>query len=95
MHITFGDQRTRDLCEKSQAASRCFGQTAAHVLRAFVSDVESVSCLSELPYQYTLDATGSGSLVLDNGLRVGFTFDDRGLSGGMSELRIDRLIKDE
>lgn len=95
MHITFADQRTRDLCEKSQTASRRLGQHAAKALRSFVADVESVSSLAELPYTCTYDAEGAGSIRLGCDLELQFTYEDRGYVAGMSEMRIDGVIKHE
>jgi len=59
-----------------------------------VSDVEAVSCLSDLPYKFKWAQPGAGLVSLADGLELGFTFYDRESEGGISEMRIDGVKAD-
>ena len=51
MDFSFETSELRDLCEKSQKASRELGELVAFRLRSKLSDIEASASIAELPYR--------------------------------------------
>lgn len=49
MEVTFKNRYLRDICERKREAEHVLGKSQASSLRAFLSDCESVTYVTELP----------------------------------------------
>jgi proteic killer suppression protein len=76
LEINFKDKKLRELCEKQAAAVKKLGDIGARKLRARLSDLIAVSCVTELvagnPHPLKGDRFGQFALDLAGGWRLVF-----------------------
>ncbi|MDP1527886.1 type II toxin-antitoxin system RelE/ParE family toxin [Rhodoferax sp.] len=79
MEIRYKDKKVRELCEKKAVAEKKLGAACAGKLRSRLSDLESVSRVSELvagnPHPLKGDRAGQFALNLAGGWRLVFSPD--------------------
>ena len=77
MDIGFRNLRLRKLCEEERQATRRLGPDSARKLRARLSDLEAVACVTDLqagrPHPLTGDREGQFALDLAGGHRLVFS----------------------
>lgn len=76
MEISFKDKKLRELCEKQAVAVKKLGAIGARKLRARLSDLRAVTCVTELiagnPHPLKGERLGQFALDLDGGWRLVF-----------------------
>ena len=79
LEINFKDKKIRELCEKQVVAEKKLGVACARKLRARLSDLESVSCVTDLvagnPHPLKGNRAGQLALDLAGGWRLVFAAD--------------------